>query len=79
MEPTVIAPTTARKWIAVPWRKLGAQTAYRKSWVEEGGLGKFSDTGEAYPEVGQNQAKGSAAGPDDPGDVHDCLLAGSPG
>src|SRR5229473_919235 len=42
-----------KKWIAVPWCVLGAQIAYRKSWLEEAGYSKFPETWEEYRGAGK--------------------------
>ena len=52
-----------KKWIAVPWCVLGAQIAYRKSWLEEAGYSKFPETWEEYREAGKKlKAKGRPIG-----------------
>ena len=41
------------KWIAVPYCIIGAMVAYRKSWFDEIGVTKFSETWEEYREAGK--------------------------
>ena len=49
--------------MSVPWGVIGAQIAYRKSWFEEVGYGKFPETWEQYHDAGRKlKAKGRPIG-----------------
>jgi multiple sugar transport system substrate-binding protein len=52
-----------KKWIAVPWCIVGAQIAWRKSWLAEVGYNKFPETWEEYRDAGKKlKAKGHPFG-----------------
>ncbi|MBM3490744.1 MAG: extracellular solute-binding protein [Alphaproteobacteria bacterium] len=52
-----------KRWIAVPYCIIGAMIAYRKSWFDEAGIGKFPETWEQYREAGKKlKAKGHPVG-----------------
>src|ERR1700758_2435108 len=63
--PESVVANDGKKWIAVPWCVLGAQLAYRKSWLAEIGYDapKFPQTWEEYREAGKKlKAKGRPMG-----------------
>src|SRR5437867_2638382 len=52
-----------KKSMSVPWGVIGAQIAYRKSWFEEAGYGKFPATWQEYRDAGKKlKAKGRPIG-----------------
>jgi multiple sugar transport system substrate-binding protein len=58
-----VVANDGKKWLGVPWCVLGAQIAYRKSWLEEAGYSKFPQTWEEYREAGKKlKAKGRPIG-----------------
>ncbi|HKW55221.1 MAG TPA: extracellular solute-binding protein [Stellaceae bacterium] len=58
-----VVANDGKKWIAAPWCVLGAQIAYRKSWFEEVGHGKFPQTWDEYRDAGKKlKAKGRPLG-----------------
>jgi multiple sugar transport system substrate-binding protein len=62
-EESRVVANDGKHWIAVPWCVLGAQIAYRKSWLEEVGYSKFPQTWEEYRDAGKKlKAKGRPIG-----------------
>jgi multiple sugar transport system substrate-binding protein len=62
-EESRVVANDGKKWIAVPWCVLGAQIAYRKSWLEEAGYSRFPETWEEYRQAGRKlKAKGRPLG-----------------
>jgi multiple sugar transport system substrate-binding protein len=58
-----VVANDGKKWIAAPWCVLGAQIAYRKSWLEEVGYSKFPQTWDEYRDAGKKlKAKGRPLG-----------------
>ena len=58
-----VVANDGKKWIAAPWCVLGAQIAYRKSWLEEVGHSKFPQTWDEYRDAGKKlKAKGRPLG-----------------
>ena len=52
-----------KKFMSVPWAIIGGMIAYRKSWFEEAGYGKFPATWQEYHEAGKKlKAKGRPIG-----------------
>jgi multiple sugar transport system substrate-binding protein len=52
-----------KKFMSVPWAIIGGMIAYRKSWFEEVGYGKFPATWQEYHEAGKKlKAKGRPIG-----------------
>ncbi|HET7365549.1 MAG TPA: extracellular solute-binding protein [Burkholderiales bacterium] len=55
--------TVGKNVVSVPWAVIGAMIAYRKSWFEEVGFGKFPETWEQYHDAGKKlKAKGRPLG-----------------
>ena len=52
-----------KKFMSMPWAIIGGMIAYRKSWFEEAGYGKFPATWQEYHEAGKKlKAKGRPIG-----------------